>query len=233
MKKYLIGVASAALFALPAQAASLVDGGTAAFDPTTVNTGTLIASSSFSGQAFTFAATFRSAVYRTAEGTLDFVYQVRHDGAGSLGSNNHVSGFTVAEFTSYLVNALRDGSDHDGAGVFTTPLNNIDGTGFTSLAARSADGAVLTVDFRGNPNQDGSVNDLVEGETSTSYIFRTNARNFKVGTFGVIDGSTLSGLTFAPTGAVPEPATWAMMLGGFGLLGAAARRSSRTKTVLA
>jgi hypothetical protein len=28
--------------------------------------------------------------------------------------------------------------------------------------------------------------------------------------------------------AIPEPATWAMMLGGFGLLGAAARRRSRT-----
>lgn len=232
MKKFLLGVASAALFALPVQAASLVAGGTATFDPTTVNTGTLLASSSFSGQAFTFAATFRSAVYRNTAGTLDFVYQVRHDGAGSLGSNNRVSGFTVAEFTGYLVNALRDGSDHDGAGVFTAANNTIDGTGFTTIARRSSDDVVLTADFRGNPIN-GAVNDLVQGETSTSYIFRTNARNFKVGTFGVIDGSTLSGLTFAPTGAVPEPATWAMMLGGFGLLGAAARRSSRAKTVLA
>jgi hypothetical protein len=33
--------------------------------------------------------------------------------------------------------------------------------------------------------------------------------------------------------AVPEPATWAMMLGGFGLLGAAARRRSRATTVFA
>jgi hypothetical protein len=31
-----------------------------------------------------------------------------------------------------------------------------------------------------------------------------------------------------PGSAVPEPATWAMMLGGFGLLGAAARRRTRT-----
>jgi PEP-CTERM motif len=27
--------------------------------------------------------------------------------------------------------------------------------------------------------------------------------------------------------AVPEPASWAMMIGGFGLIGAAARRRSR------
>ena len=34
-------------------------------------------------------------------------------------------------------------------------------------------------------------------------------------------------------GAVPEPATWAMMLGGFGLLGAAARRRGSAKMVIA
>ncbi|HEV2568108.1 PEPxxWA-CTERM sorting domain-containing protein [Sphingomonas sp.] len=34
-------------------------------------------------------------------------------------------------------------------------------------------------------------------------------------------------------GAVPEPATWAMMLGGFGLLGAAARRRRTVASVLA
>lgn len=33
--------------------------------------------------------------------------------------------------------------------------------------------------------------------------------------------------------AVPEPATWAMMLGGFGLLGAASRRRARTVRVAA
>ena len=38
--------------------------------------------------------------------------------------------------------------------------------------------------------------------------------------------------TFAGA-AVPEPGTWAMMLGGFGLLGAAARRRGSAKTVTA
>jgi hypothetical protein len=33
--------------------------------------------------------------------------------------------------------------------------------------------------------------------------------------------------------AVPEPATWAMMIGGFGLIGGMARRRSRVTTVLA
>ena len=42
---------------------------------------------------------------------------------------------------------------------------------------------------------------------------------------------TLGSVT-VPT-AVPEPATWAMMLGGFGLLGAATRRRSRVARVTA
>lgn len=232
MKKFLgLSIAAvAALTALPSQAASLLSDSTATFDATTL-TGTLIASSEFTGSALTFTASFRSAVYRNADGRLDFVYQVAHLGAGTNGSNNRISGFTVAEFDGFTVNALRDGSNHDGAGPFTLPLNNINGTGFTSLARRGPDGVVVEADFRGLRNQDGTANDLVQGETSTSYIFRTNAFSFTGGTFGVIDGSTLQGVTFAPT--VPEPATWAMMIGGFGMLGAAARRSRKANTVLA
>lgn len=232
MKKLLgLSVAAvAALIAVPSQAAVLANDSTATFDATTLN-GTIIASNEIIDSALTFRAAFRSAVYRNADGRLDFVYQVAHLGAGTNGSNNRISGFTVAAFDGFTVNALRDGSNHDGAGPFTAAANNIQGTGFTSLARRGPDGAVLTADFRGARNPDGTANDLVQGETSTTYIFRTNAFNFQSGTFGVIDGSTLQGITFAP--AVPEPATWAMMVGGFGLLGAAARRSSRSKTVLA
>jgi len=42
-----------------------------------------------------------------------------------------------------------------------------------------------------------------------------------LGTFGLIDGSTVSGLTCQP---LPEPASWAMMLLGFGFIGSAIRR---------
>jgi hypothetical protein len=41
------------------------------------------------------------------------------------------------------------------------------------------------------------------------------------------------GQVTVPVAAVPEPATWAMMLGGFGLIGAATRRRSRVARVMA
>jgi hypothetical protein len=46
-----------------------------------------------------------------------------------------------------------------------------------------------------------------------------------------ISGGSASGL--GTRSAVPEPATWAMMLGGFGLLGAASRRRRRTTVTYA
>jgi hypothetical protein len=68
--------------------------------------------------------------------------------------------------------------------------------------------------------------------------------------FRAINGQSIASVSFTVNGdgiqdvrqirldalgtvAVPEPATWAMMLGGFGLLGAAARRRSRTTVTYA
>lgn len=45
-------------------------------------------------------------------------------------------------------------------------------------------------------------------------------------------GEFWSGLTFGTSGVVPEPASWALMIAGFGLVGAAARRR-RTVRALA
>jgi len=225
MKKYAL-LALAALAAFPAQAAQVFPGngigGPGAtidlFDGTT--RGSLLAYSETTGTAFTFAATFRSAVYRNTDGTLDFYYQVARNGAGSTG-NNAIQSFTAAEFGNFDTFAFRDGSDFDGTGGFSAAGNP--GT-FTSTANRSFDGNVIGVNFGSN--------NLVGTENSTTYIFRTNAVAFTSGTFGVIDGSTLQGPTFAPV-AVPEAATWAMMLGGFGLIGMATRRSRRPRQALA
>lgn len=54
---------------------------------------------------------------------------------------------------------------------------------------------------------------------------------------GVPGGSNTAVFTLGqvtvPTAAIPEPATWAMLLGGFGMLGAATRRRNRVARVFA
>ncbi|WP_404829577.1 PEPxxWA-CTERM sorting domain-containing protein [Sphingomonas aliaeris] len=77
-----------------------------------------------------------------------------------------------------------------------------------------------------------ATNGLTGTENSATYIFRTNATAFNnMGTFGVIDGSTLQGMTFQPITAVPETATWGMMIAGFGMTGAAMRTRRRSTKV--
>lgn len=50
---------------------------------------------------------------------------------------------------------------------------------------------------------------------------------------GGIGASNIRGLTFALAGAVPEPGTWAMMICGFGLIGATLRRRRRVIAAIA
>jgi hypothetical protein len=47
-------------------------------------------------------------------------------------------------------------------------------------------------------------------------------------TLTAIDGNPGA---FAYAGAVPEPASWAMLIAGFGLVGAVMRRQARTAVV--
>ena len=206
----------------PAQSAVLLVN-TSGITPTAMpagTQGTLLASQSFTGTANTFAATFNQAVYLNTLGTLDFYYQVIRTGAG-LASSNEISAFTVANFDSYLVDGFANALDPDGSGAFVAANNPAlaNGTlsGSTTTFGRSPDGNVLTTDF--------GANGLTGTENSATYIFRTNATAYNnLGFFGVIDGSTLQGRTYMPTSAVPEPATWAMMLVGFGAVGFGMRR---------
>lgn len=231
MKSALIGAAlgAAVLLAVPANAAVLVDGasGVAPTPGVPAGQGTLLGSQSTSGTAFTFAATFNQAVYRNAAGTLDFYFQVIRTGSGILG-NDEIDSFTVSNYAGYLVDGFEAAIDPDGAGLFVTvdnpTLSNGTPSGSTTTFARALAGNVLTVDL--------GLNGLTGTQNSATYIFRTNATQFDtLGTFGIIDGSTLQGLTFRPIGApVPEPATWAMMLLGFGAIGFSIRRTKAVRS---
>jgi hypothetical protein len=84
-------------------------------------------------------------------------------------------------------------------------------------------GVVFTHDFA----FEGSNYELsIAGGTWTIYdtaTFQTRASGFiNIGANGLTNIRP-----YATGPAVPEPATWAMMIGGFGLLGAAARRRTR------
>jgi hypothetical protein len=203
----------------PAQATILLAGTsllpTQPFSVIAATQGTLLASTTVSGSALTFATTVKAAVYRNTLGTLDFYYQVLRTGPGTIpGSrgNQQITSFTASDFTSFAVDAYASGPDPDGAGFFTV-INNPPSS--TTTFGRSPDDAVVQIAF--------GVNGLKGTENSATYVLRTNARSYTTGTFGVIDGSTFSGLAYAPL-AVPEPEVWGLMMVGFGAVGFAARR---------
>ncbi len=216
MKRLMFGLAAsvAAFTAVPAQAVSIVAGSSGLiFDPFVAATqGTLLASVNNPGVGLTFSAIMRSAVYRNTSGTLDFYYQVARTGAGTTG-NQMIDAFTAADFSGFLVDGFVSAADPDGAGFFTAANNP---PSSTTRTGRSSSDVTLQTDF-GTNGLDGT-------EISATYIFRTNATAFTAGTYGIIDGSTISGVAFAPINAVPEPATWGLMLVGFGVVGSAMRR---------
>lgn len=175
--------------------------------------------------ATTYTGFLRSAVYQNTLGTLDFYYQVA---ISTILANDEVFNLTASNFFGYTVDALVDTTDFDGAGFFTAANNpNLQGpAGSTTTASRNGSGSVVRADFGSNGLEAG-------GQTSATYIFRTNATNYNLaGTFTTQDGSVAQRANFAPTavGAVPEPATWAMMILGMGAVGFAMRRRSKVKT---
>jgi hypothetical protein len=222
MKRISFAVAAAiAVAALPANATVIPAGSsglaTQSFGLISGTQGTMIASTSVPGSAFSFSTLVNSAVYRNTLGTLDFYYQVSRTGPGAL-SNETIKSFTASNFRGYSVNGYLSLTDPDGAGFFSA-INNPGPA--TSTFGRSADAKVLRVDFGSN---------VLSGlERSGVYVFRTDATRFTTGTFGVIDGSTFAGLAFAPA-AIPEPGSWAMLIVGFGMVGAVSRRRNRAVT---
>jgi hypothetical protein len=69
------------------------------------------------------------------------------------------------------------------------------------------------------------------GPGNTTTFYKINAVNLDIITLNLNASSNAVILAAAP--AVPEPAAWAMMLGGFGLLGATMRRRQRTAVTFA
>ncbi len=230
--KHFVSAALASVIAItvaaPAAATVLLPGqvGVAfsAFDASTRGTQLDSIESGTTG-ATTYTGFLRSAVYRNTLGTLDFYYQVA---ISSIDVGDEVFNLTTAGFLGYTVDALVDGSDFDGAGFFTGANNpNTQGpAGSTTTASRNGSGSVLRSDFGANGLEDA-------GQTSATYIFRTNAISYNLGgTFTTQDGSVAQRANFQPTAVVPEPATWAMMLLGFGMVAGVVRYRRRNHRIV-
>lgn len=79
----------------------------------------------------------------------------------------------------------------------------------------------------------------ISGTTNAGFFnlndgfFSVNLTTGAATRIGTIGAGSLIGLSIAPAAAVPEPGTWAMMLLGFGAIGAAMRRRRSAGTKLA
>jgi hypothetical protein len=180
--------------------------------------GTELDTATISGTVGTFGAIIRAAVYRNALGTLDFYYQVSRTGPGTGGSDL-IKTLTASIFGNFTTDVYRSIPDPDGPGFFLAnsrpsivPLTTI---------GRTANAQVLTITFA-LPGQNG----IAGTDTTSTYVFRTNAVRYGIGFASVQDGTSLSGTAFAPL-AVPEPQTWALLAIGAAILGFALRHRAR------
>ena len=118
------------------------------------------------------------------------------------------------------------------AGATTTTLYALDASGNQLLRSTNANagtyvevGTVTGIDFGGLNN----VGFDISGLTGAAYfsnggqLYTINLTTAAATSLGSIGGGSLVGLT---AGGVPEPASWAMMIGGFGVVGGTLRRRS-------
>ena len=169
--------------------------------------GTLLDSAITNISNISYNGIARSAVYDTGTG-LDFYYQF----SNNISSQNGVERFTGYDFSSLgnsVVNVFQTGSAF---GIFTAGTEVADGADRTL-------GGVIGFSFI--PNSQSKIN---PGTTSFTEIIRTNARNYKPGNFGLLDGLGDNAAGFQPTAPVPEPEALSLMLSGIGMLGFIGRR---------
>jgi hypothetical protein len=147
------------------------------------------------------------------EGSVSIVSDTAFDLTGGNSGNEGTSSlrgiadsnFAVSGSWSYLTSDL-DGANWDPAGYF---VNN--------------DLFQLT-DSEGNDDQSGMFSfDVLAGDQFGFYVFTTDG-DFGAATFSV---SNLSPAYTLGGSVVPEPESWAMLIAGFGLVGATMRRRRR------
>jgi hypothetical protein len=208
MKKLLLAASAAftVVAAAPAAHALVLDPG-ASGSPDLLSLGlgsTLVAdtgSLSFSNSAF--SGTIDEWVYQdTANpfGSGDLTWIIQVDNSAS--SSDAIARVTAGNFATFMTDVGDDG-----------------GANAPSLVDRDTPGHTIGFSWA-------STGGLLASETSDLLFVDTNATRFTAGTLAVIDSRTSDLDGYEPS-AVPEPATWAMMLIGFAGLGVVGYRGSR------
>jgi hypothetical protein len=158
-------------------------------------------------------------------GTGSVNISVTTDGTiGAIGSGN------IVDYTIDLFNL-------DGTFTLTSANSDVLVTGGLSATANDLlfnfDGSGLAL-FQAPGLGSGQTFYCLQGFTNCYVPTNVPGEAVEATTDFVYPSVTQSGLqVIASAGVVPEPATWAMMIGGFGLLGAAARRRVRTTVTYA
>jgi len=200
-------VAAAALATAPAQAVEIPDGTVSVvglFNPT-VNLGT---------NPNTFTA------------------------AGSTFEITGTGGFAGATGGFGSLNGILDFSTHAGTTINQSIANFFtfaDGTGHNFQFSVDS---VKTVDWANDPGISSSFSLYLLGNTVDSFLGYDATPTSLTLSFNSTGGSPYSASATlavppAPTTSVPEPATWALTLMGFGAMGAALRRRPRTSVAFA
>lgn len=214
-----LSVAALALFsAIPTSAATFVnvgDNATISFDGTEAGT-----SASLYLELLDFDASLS---------TFTFSYALTNTSNLALNPSVRVSGFGFDDIGTDTTTGTASTSDTNGFDTIDFNVNYPDGLGFIEFCLYESPGSCT-----GNGNG-ATVGDPSEGIFTLDYNVALTqltlddfvARYQATGINGQGSGTGVGTEIPDPSGAVPEPSTWAMMLMGFGAVAAGMRRRKR------